>query len=72
MARAACIWIVGIPEDGVVLWAGTVKHELLTWLRKHKDWAIADWRVLRAPDGREFEDRDVPIMSAVQFLKING
>lgn len=72
MARASYIWIVGVPEDGHVYWAGTVKHELITWLQKHKSWNIEDWKVLRAPDGREFEDRDVPIMSAAKFLEING
>ena len=72
MARSTHIWIVGIPEEGVVLWAGTVKNELVSWLEKQKPYHTEDWYVLRAPDGKEFEDRDVPILSVAAFLDLNN
>jgi hypothetical protein len=63
MARASNIYLVVWQDyDGVdVLAAFTVKHEMVTWLRKQAPKDLVGCDILRMPDGRDEEGTRIRI-----------
>lgn len=74
MARSSYIYIVENPEAGAVLAVFTVKHECVSWLKKQRDnhYPLNVWTVMRVPDGKDFEYRDVLRVTANIYLEMNS
>lgn len=63
MSRAYAIWVV--TQDAEPIAGFTVKHEMITWLRRRSD--VAELLIYRVPDG--FPDKSrVEYYRAVEFL----
>lgn len=71
MARSSYIYMVENPESGAVLAAFTVKHECVSWLKyqRRHHYPLDVWTVMRVPDGRDFEYRDVLRVKANTYLE---
>lgn len=57
MARCTSIWLV-FGQNGGVRATFSVRHEMVTWVRKQDD--PADWHVFRYRDNPRFAD-DLPV-----------
>lgn len=51
MARAQTIWVVFQDPLPLPLGTFTVKHEMVTYLRRHPEYPVDSLRIFRYPDG---------------------